>query len=94
MQELRVGIQFFLLLLLRVVVAVLEILVAKFLPLGGQVAEVLVVEQLVLMAPLDRVARAETGLAGLAYKAAAVAVERVLLVRMDHLARRVTVVPV
>jgi hypothetical protein len=90
MQELRVEIQFFLLLLLREVVAVLEILVAGFLPLGVQVAEVRLVEQLVLMAHLDRVVRVETALAGLVHKVVEEAVELVLLVRMEHLAYQVT----
>ena len=93
MQELRVEIQFFLLLLLREAVAVAAMQEARFLHLVVQVAAVLVVAQLVLMEHLNRVVRVETALAGLACKAAAVAVERVLLVRMDHLARRVTVVP-
>ena len=92
LQELRVEIQFFLLLLLREVVRVLEILVPGLLPLVVQVVGVQVVDGLVRMEHLDRVARVETGLAGLACKAAAVAVERVLLVRMEHLAYQVTVV--
>ena len=92
MQELRVGIQFFLLLLPREAEQVAAMQEARFVHLGVQVAELLLVPQLVLMAHLDRVARVETGLAGLACKAAAVAVERVLLVRMEHLAYQVTVV--
>ena len=92
LQELRVEIQFFLLLLLREVVRVLEILVPGLLPLVVQVVGVQVVDGLVRMEHLDRVARAETGLARRVCKAAAVAVERVLLVRMEHLAYQVTVV--
>jgi hypothetical protein len=54
------------------------------------VAEVLVVEQLVQMEQLDRVTRVETRLVALGVRVVAVAVARVLLVRMDHLAHQVT----
>jgi hypothetical protein len=87
MQERRALIQFSLLLLLREVVAVAAMQEARFLPLGVQVAEVLVVEQLVLMEHLDRAVRVETGLARLVVKVVQVVVERVLLVQMEHLAQ-------
>ena len=85
MQELRVEIQFFLLLLLRAEVRVVELVAEKFLPLVVQVAEVRVVAQLVLMEQLDRVVRVETGLSILDAKVVEEAVELVLLVGMAHL---------
>ena len=90
MQEQKAQIQFFLLLLLREVEQVVEMVVAGFLPLVGQVVAVLVVAQLVLLEQLDRAVMVETALAWLVCKVVAAAVERVLLVRMEHLAYRVT----
>jgi hypothetical protein len=93
MQARRGEIQRSLTSLLREVVAVVEIPAAKFVPLVVQAAEVRLVAPLVRMAPLDRAVRVETGLAGLACKAVAAAVEQALLVAMDHLAHQVTAVP-